>query len=100
MSEFHFVHPDELSRPVEGLAINYVDDWWQVDDQGRIAFYVTRGSSRYSHPQCNADESITRRLVENQVTKREAGEDGMYLWAVDVRQIPLVSVPARVSDYQ
>lgn len=96
---FNFVHPDELANPAPGLATNYVNYWWMVDDQGRIAFYVGHGSGKYHHPQCNVNEQISRDLVATQTKRRERGNYGSDAWAVDVVQLPLVSVPARASDY-
>lgn len=99
MSKFRFVDPEALSRPARGLAENIVDNWWLVDEEGRIAFFVRRGGNIYASPQCNASEDMARKLLALHKAKRERGEHGAFSWASDVVKLPLVSFPINPSDF-
>ena len=98
-NRFRFVDPATLAEPAPGLAHNYVDYWWLVDEQGRIAFFTYRGGSIYASPQHNADPQIARQLAADHAKRRESGEDPQFSWAVEARHFPLISVPARGRDY-
>lgn len=99
MSKLRFVDPATLSEPAPGLAHNYVDYWWLVDEQGRIAFFTHRGSSIYASPQCNSDARTAQQLAQGHIAQRENGDNSPFAWAVEARHFPLISVPARVKDY-
>lgn len=58
-----FVPVDEASVPPDGMVRHIKERWWCVcPDRGLIFFRLHRGSSQ--HPQCNADESLARRVME------------------------------------
>ena len=76
--DFAFVSVEEASRPVEGLVRVFLNRWWLVDEQGRIAFYRPRTASVGGFPQCNPDVTVAGRLMKH----RE--------WFVGVRYIPVV----------
>lgn len=86
--KYRFVDPATLAAPIDGLATNYVNRWWAVDAEGRIAFFQFGKPKRwtdYNHPQCNSRREIVEALAQS--TWRE--------WAVRVVQLPLVSVPVQ-----
>ena len=76
--DFAFVSVEEASRPVEGLVRIFLNRWWLVDEQGRIAFYQPRTDSVGGFPQCNPDVAVTGRLMNYKE------------WFVGVRHIPVV----------
>lgn len=99
MSTFRFVEPEALSRPAKGLAHNMINDWWLVDEKGRIAFFTRKGRNIYASPQCNASEDVARRLLEGHKANRVNDPDSIFAWATDVVQLPLVSFPINPSDF-
>lgn len=47
----------EITKPRDG-AMAYVDHWWVVTPQDEVLFFKRKWGS----PQCNHNESITKRL--------------------------------------
>lgn len=78
IEDFAFVSVEDASRPVEGLVRVFLDRWWLVDEQGRIAFYRPRTASVGGFPQCNPDVAVAGRLMNHKE------------WFVSVRHIPVV----------
>ncbi len=86
-SKFRFIAFDVAVVPPRGLINHLKDKWWCVHPEKGVAFYVGH-SRRQGHftPQCNSNESITRRLLAN------------YPWA-EVRFIPSVFHAIDPHDY-
>lgn len=92
---FLFVTLEEATKPVNGLFQIFVDYWWPLDSQGRIAFYnpMLAGKRRHASikyrgsPQCNSNRLIAERVSQCQE------------WPVEIRQIPVVYVPIDPKDY-
>lgn len=82
----------ELSTPFDGATV-ILDDWWEVDVDGRVAFYnpVRRDLRRVQHswgsPQANRDERIARGFA-----KRTP-------WAVDVVHVPVAYHYVDLRDF-
>ncbi|MGA0610038.1 hypothetical protein [Caldimonas sp. KR1-144] len=73
----------ELQAPKQnGPHMVYMDRWWAVDADGSAIFYK---STRY--PQCNPNRSVVEHLTKS-------------LPGATARQIPLVMVPFKISDYE
>jgi hypothetical protein len=85
-SHYRKVPLADLTDPPHGRTVQVLRDyWWRVTEDDCLVFY-TRGIRRYfGAPQCNQSEAITRKVGE-----------GLYPWPTEVRQIPLVFIPADV----
>jgi hypothetical protein len=90
LDHYEFVPVEEAAKPIPGIVCCFLDCWWTVDEQGRIAFYYGGRKDRRGGgaPQCNQDERISRMF-----SKKDS-------WAVDVVQIPVVFRRVNISDYQ
>lgn len=83
IDRFVFVPESVATVPPAGLIEHIKDSWWAVHPECGLAFYGPRAMA----PQCNRDESITRRI------------SAKYPWA-EVRFYPSVFRRINPSDYQ
>lgn len=77
-----FVPLEVATVPPKGLIEHLKDQWWTVHPEKGLVFY----DKKVMAPQCNSNESITRRFKE------------MYPWA-EVRFIPSVFRRINPHDY-
>lgn len=86
----------ELTEPQNGLAMIYVDYWWPVSHDDEVYFF---GSHRrpVGSPQCNANKKLAEEVSRGMVNSSD--ERMRYENFKEIRQIPLVFVPASSSDY-
>lgn len=79
---FVFVPIDEAIVPPGGLIEHLKDRWWVVHPEKGVAYF----DKRHKSPQCNSNETITRRLAQ------------AYPWA-EVRFLPSVFRRINPHDY-
>jgi len=63
--QFFFIDPDRINKPRNGVASVYIDCWWSVDSEGRVALY-SNGRQAFGRqpvsPQCNTERAVAERL--------------------------------------
>lgn len=80
IEKYHFLSLEAASKPKGHIIYHYSNSWWIVHPEKGLAFY----GKGFSSPQCNTNESISRRLCP------EWGE---------IRFIETAFAPCNVSDY-
>ena len=78
--KFHFLPLDQATASRAWAVHQFFDSWWVVHPEKGLAFF----GKGYGSPQCNKNESISRRLCP--------------AWG-EVKFIEYVKVPLNVSDY-
>lgn len=87
---FEFRDPGEFTVPRNGPMMGYLDCYWLVDDQGRIAFYQPsrrRNGPSFEYPQCNENKTIVARRAE------------VEEWSSGFMLIPVILVPMDMTEY-
>ena len=80
-NHFHFLPEDQILASRNWAVHQYLDSWWIVHPEKGLAFF----KKGYGSPQCNRDESISRRLCPS--------------WG-EIKFFERVIVPLNISDYQ
>ncbi|UXN70929.1 hypothetical protein N8A98_07000 [Devosia neptuniae] len=84
--------PETNVMDVKGHCDVIRNRWWVVHPERGLIFWQPetrrrKGQLTGAAPQCNSDETITRRVIAK-----------LYPWA-EVKQVPLVLLPISMSDY-
>jgi hypothetical protein len=94
IENFVFVPVEEITKPVPGLVMCYVDYFWLVDEQGRVAFFNPVGRdgrrrerNRLGSAQCNSSDKAYDAIGRH------------YSWCVGQTQLPAAFVKADPRDY-
>jgi hypothetical protein len=82
---FRFFPVDEVTVPRMN-AQYWVDYWWLVDAEGRVAWFLRAG---LASAQCNSAEAVVRHM---------GSTNSLYGWFADARQIPLVFQPKEIAE--
>ena len=96
VDDYVWLTREEAEKPVGGLCMVFIDYWWAVDKDGRVAFFnprlgngKRRARDNFVSPQCNHSEAISRKVAQS------CAPDIF----VDVVQIPMVMYHVNPGDY-
>lgn len=78
---------DAVAGPRSGFCQVLRDRWWVVCPERGLAFFWSKGDRGLGSPQCNSDETISRRL-------------GTTIPGATLKFMPVVFAPVRLEDYR
>lgn len=84
---WRFLPKDQaINGPTHGFCQVYSNRWWVVHPEKGLAFFWSKGVKGLGSPQCNSNESISRRL-------------GTTIEGATLEFIPRVFVPINLGDW-